>query len=79
MAINFVNLTQHKIVLNDLVLLPSRTIARVETEQNQIAEFEGISIDTREFGDVEGLPDQQGVMMKPGFCTTVWVNEGGNF
>ena len=76
MAIKFINLTAHKIVLNDLVIPPSGTVALVETKQDQIAEFQGIAIDTRYLGKVKGLPPQRGVMMKPGFCESVWDHHG---
>lgn len=63
----FLNLTPHAItirrtgtlndvLLDDIVLPPSGTVARVSTEEREIGRFKGVRFVTRTLGKVTGLP-----------------------
>lgn len=58
----FINLTPHNInvVTNGQTFsFPSNGLARVSTKQVQIGDINGIPIFSTEYGQVEGLPDQE--------------------
>jgi len=52
-----VNLTPHTIVVGDIAIEASGTVARREIEQKQVGEVNGIPIYRTVFGPVLGLPD----------------------
>lgn len=55
--INFINLTPHPInIIGIGVIIPSGNIARVTTVETKIGEVVGISVMSRTFMDVQGIP-----------------------
>jgi endonuclease YncB( thermonuclease family) len=60
MAIRFVNLTPHALVIRldrvDHVIPPSGGVARVTTTDTVVAHVEGIPVTFTTFGRVEGIP-----------------------
>ena len=59
--VNFVNLTPHKITLrgkSDQIIEPSGKVARVESKEYSLgATANGVPIVSRDFEDVQGLPN----------------------
>ena len=67
----FVNLTPHKIIVRgregDKVFEPSGTVARVESKEYPLGEIAtGIEAARREFGKVEGLPENNTTLARGG-------------
>lgn len=58
----FVNLTPHAINIlvdgNVVTIEPSGEVARVESIEKVTGEINGITVVSREFGDVHGLPEE---------------------
>ena len=62
--IKFVNLTPHTIHLPNLTVEPSGEVARVEAKTSSLGTLHGtgVEVSKRTFGEIEGLPDQKGVL-----------------